>query len=90
MNRARALLPVIHLMPAVRSRKPPDATPRGVDVLKRLSGRTLQLPACRAHPIDHHVAGPLSVDPDKAGRRRAPRPPRAVTSMTNTGRSAMT
>jgi hypothetical protein len=25
------------------------------------------------HLIRHHVAGPLSVDPDKAGRRHAPR-----------------
>jgi transposase len=32
------------------------------------------------HPINHHVAGPLSVDPDKAGRRHAQRVSRTISS----------
>jgi hypothetical protein len=72
MRRERAL-PITQLMPAAGSHKLPVATP----LLGGLPGkierpRPLGGPHV-GHPIDHHVAGPLSVDPDKAGRRHAPR-----------------
>jgi hypothetical protein len=35
-------MPINHLMPAVGSLNPPVATPSRVDLLLRLSGRTLQ------------------------------------------------
>ena len=54
---------------AASSRQPPVATGTpAVDVLKRMSGRASR----RVHPIRHHVTGPRSAHPDKAGRRRAP------------------
>ena len=70
MRRTRAL-PITQLMPAVSSRKSPAATP----LLGERPGKTERPhPFPHAgHPIDHHVARPSSVDPDKAGRRHAPR-----------------
>jgi hypothetical protein len=78
MRCARALS-TLQLMPAAGSRKTPVATPCWVDLPKRLSGRVPSA-ARTGHPIAHHVAGLLSVDPDKAGRRHARRrlpPPRS-------------
>ena len=72
MRCARALS-TLQLMPAARSRNSPVATLYWVDLLQRLSGRTLLAAPHVGHPIDHHVAGPWSVDPDKAGRRHAQR-----------------
>jgi hypothetical protein len=37
------------------------------------------------HPIHHHVAGPLSVDPDKAGRRHAQRFASCITTFSHGG-----
>jgi hypothetical protein len=70
MRCARAL-PIHPLMPAVSSPKVPVAT----SLLGGLPGKTERPhPSPRVgHPIDHHVAGFLSVDPDKAGRRHAQR-----------------
>jgi hypothetical protein len=73
MRYTRAL-PITQLMPAASSRTTPAATPL-------LGGRPGEnerphpfwQPAHVGHPIDHHVAGPLSVDPDKAGRRHPQR-----------------
>jgi hypothetical protein len=66
-------LPIFQLMPAVGSRKVPVATP----LLGGLPGKTERPHPFGSphagHPIHHHVAGPTSVDPDKAGRRHAPR-----------------
>ena len=72
MRCARAL-PTHPLMPAASSRGFFAATPRWVDVPERLSGRTLFGSPHAGHPIHHHVAGSLSVDPDKPRRRHAPR-----------------
>jgi hypothetical protein len=72
MRCARAL-PTNQLMPAASSRKTPAATPCWVDAPERMSGRTLFGSPHVGHPIDHHVAGVISVDPDKAGRRHAGR-----------------
>jgi hypothetical protein len=69
MGSVRAL-PTVHLMPAAGPRQPPVATGTSVDVPKRTGGRTHR----RVHPIRHHVTGPRSAHPDKAGRRRAPQP----------------
>jgi hypothetical protein len=73
MRCARAL-PINQLMPAASSRGVPVATP----LLGGLPGKTERAAPPSAaphvgHPIDHHVAGPSSVDPDKAGRRHAQR-----------------
>jgi hypothetical protein len=72
MRRARAL-PITSLMPAASSRKAPVATP----LLGGLPGKTERSHPFGSphvgHPINHHVAGPSSVDPDKAGRRHAQR-----------------
>ena len=73
MRYARAL-PTNQLMPAASSRTSPAATA----VLGGRPGENerphpLRQPAHVGHPIHHHVAGPLSVDPDQAGRRHAPR-----------------
>jgi hypothetical protein len=80
MRCARAL-PTNQLMPAASSRTSPAATPL-------LGGRPgenerphpLRQPASVGHPINHHVAGPLSVDPDKAGRRHPQRVSRTTFS----------
>jgi hypothetical protein len=72
MRCARAL-PVYQLMPAVGSRHDPVATlPLGGLPGKNERPHPFGSPHV-GHPIDHHVAGPISVDPDKAGRRHAPR-----------------
>jgi hypothetical protein len=72
MRCARAL-PITPLMPAVSSRKPPAATPvLGGRPEKNERPHPFDSPHV-GHPIHHHVAGPSSVDPDKAGRRHAPR-----------------
>jgi len=65
--------PLNQLMLAVGSRTFPVAT----SLLGGLPGK-IERPHSfssphAGHPIDHHVAGPLSVDPDKAGRRHAQR-----------------
>ena len=60
-------------MPAASSRKVPVATP----LLGGLPGKNERPHPFTSphvgHPIHHHVAGPSSVDPDKAGRRHAQR-----------------
>ena len=70
--RCTRALPINHLMPAASSRKIPVATP----LLGGLPGKTERPHPFGSphagHPIHHHVAGPSSVDPDKAGRRHAP------------------
>jgi hypothetical protein len=68
MRHTRAL-PLTQLMPAASSRKSPAATP----LLGGRPGKNERphpFPHT-GHPIDHHVAGPSSVDPDKAGRWHA-------------------
>jgi len=72
MRCARAL-PIHPLMPAASSLEVPVATA----LLGGLPGKIerphpLGSPQV-GHPINHHVAGPSSVDPDKAGRRHAQR-----------------
>ena len=68
MCRARAL-PIHKLMPAASSRKCPVATPLlGGHPGKNERPHPFSDPHV-GHPINHHVAGLLSVDPDKAGRR---------------------
>jgi hypothetical protein len=72
MRCARAL-PIFQLMPAAGSHAVPVATP----LLGGLPGK-IERPHPSphvGHPINHHVAGLLSVDPDKAGRRHAQRAP---------------
>jgi hypothetical protein len=68
MRCARAL-PIEQLMPAASSRQIPVATP----LLGGLPGKNERSHLFGGphvgHPINHHVAGPSSVDPDKAGRR---------------------
>ena len=79
MRCARAL--PISPMPAASSRKVPVATP----LLGGLPGKNERPHPFTSphvgHPIHHHVAGPSSVDPDKAGRRHAQRSP-ALRSLT--------
>ena len=73
MRCARAL-PINQLMPAASSRKSPVAT----RCLGGLPGKNERPPfdsPHAGHPIHHHVAGLLSVDPDKAGRWHAPSRP---------------
>ena len=67
MGPVRAL-PMNQLMPRPVPVSPLSPPAPAVDVLKRMSGRA----SCRVHPIRHHVTGPRSAHPDKAGRRRAP------------------
>lgn len=72
MRCARAL-PITPLMLAAGSHKLPVAIP----LLGGLPGK-IERPHPFSdphvgHPINHHVAGQLSVDPDKAGRRHAQR-----------------
>ena len=66
MRPTRAL-PTTQLMPAASSRKSPAATPLPGGRPGK-NERPHPFPHA-GHPIDHHVAGPSSVDPDKAGRR---------------------
>jgi len=69
---ARAL-PTSPLMPAAGSRHRPAATPvLGGRPRKNEPPHPLGSPQ-DGHPIHHHVAGPSSVDPDKARRRHARR-----------------
>ena len=70
--RCMRALPIFQLMPAVGSRKVPVATPLGGLPGKIERPHPFGSPQV-GHPINHHVAGPSSVDPDKAGRRHAPR-----------------
>jgi len=67
-------------MPAASSRKVPVATP----LLSGLPGKNERPHPVTSphvgHPIHHHVAGPWSVDPDKAGRRHAQCSPDHVVS----------
>ena len=80
MRCARAL-PLNSLMPAAGSRVSPAAAPCWADLLERMSSRTFfGSPHYVGHPINHHVAGPLSADPDKAGRRHAQRVSRTTFS----------
>jgi hypothetical protein len=80
-------LPTLQLMPAVGSRKIPVATL----LWGGLPGKTERphhfASPHAGHPIHHHVTGPMSVNPDKAGRRHAPRVSR---TMSNYGRQQMT
>ena len=72
MRCARAL-PTYQLMPAASSRKCPVAAPLwGGLPGKNERSHPFGSPHV-GHPINHHVAGPSSVDPDKAGRRHARR-----------------
>jgi hypothetical protein len=83
--RCACALPIDPLMPAAGSLGTPVATP----LLGGLPGKIERpRPFGRpqvGHPINHHVAGPSSVDPDKAGRRHAQRGHSSVH-----GRSQMT
>ena len=73
MMRCAPAMPISQLMPAASSRESPVATPLlGGRPGKNERPHLLGGPHV-GHPIHHHVAGPLSVDPDKAGRRHAPR-----------------
>jgi hypothetical protein len=69
--RCTRALPIHPLMPAAGSLGVPVATP----LVGGLPGKIERShPSPQAgHPINHHVAGPLSVDPDKAGRRHPQR-----------------
>lgn len=67
-------LPMNQLMPAVGSRNRPDATPLGVGVPERLSGRTLKGCPHAGYTPSIIMSPDPSVPPDKAGRRRAPHP----------------
>ena len=65
MMRCAHALPITQLMPAASSRKHPVAT----SLLGGLPGK-IERPHLFSdphvgHPINHHVAGPSSVDPDK-------------------------
>ena len=84
MRCARAL-PIFQLMPAVGSRISPVAA----SLLGGLPGE-IERPHLfgsphAGHPIHHHVAGPLSVDPDKAGRRHAQRFASCITTFSHGG-----
>ena len=90
MRCARAL-PIYQLMPAAGSSRSPVATP----LLGGLPGKIERPHPFTSphvgHPIHHHVAGPLSVDPDKAGRRHGRRHARRVSRITfYHGRQQMT
>jgi hypothetical protein len=81
-------LPTLQLMPAVGSLGAPVDTP----LLGGLPGKNERphpFNSCPhvGHPIHHHVAGPMSVDPDKAGRRHARR---VYRTMSYHGRKQMT
>jgi hypothetical protein len=73
MMRCALAMPINQLIPAASSRTSPVAT----GLLGGLPGKN-ERPHFfgsphAGHPINHHVAGPSSVDPDKAGRRHAQR-----------------
>jgi hypothetical protein len=87
MRCARAL-PVLQLMPAAGSRSVLSPPRCWVDFPERMSGRTPFGSPHVGHPINHHVTGPSSVDPDKAGRRHAQRVSR--TNVLFHGRQQMT
>ena len=72
MRCARAL-PIHQLMPAAGSRKTPVATPLLGGLPEKIERSHPVGSPHVGHPIDHHVAGLSSVDPDKAGRRHAQR-----------------
>jgi hypothetical protein len=72
MRCARAL-PIHPLMPAAGSLQCPVATPLLGGLPGKIERPHLFGSPHVGHPIHHHVAGPSSVDPDKAGRRHAPR-----------------
>jgi len=74
MRCARAL-PIHPLMPAASSLHRPVATPLLGGLPGKIERPHLFGSPHAGHPIDHHVAGLLSVDPDKAGRRHAQRAP---------------
>ena len=79
MRCARAL-PIFQLMLAAGSLVSPAAAPvLGGPPGENERPHLLRLPTYVGHPINHHVAGPLSVDPDKAGRRHARRVFRTTT-----------
>jgi len=86
MMRCAPAMPINQPMPAASSRVFPVATP----LLGGLPGK-IERPHLHGphvgHPIHHHVAGPSSVDPDKAGRRHALRVFRATFAY---GRQQMT
>jgi hypothetical protein len=87
MCRTRAL-PITQLMPAASSRNFPAATPLlGGPPGKNERPHPFGSPRV-GHPIHHHVAGLLSVDPDKAGRRHAQHVSR--TTLFRHGRQQMT
>ena len=66
-------LPTNQLMPAAGSRPSPVATPLWGGLPGKIE-RPHPFGSPRVgHPINHHVAGSLSVDPDKAGRRHTQR-----------------
>lgn len=71
MMRCAPAMPISQLMPAASSCESPVATP----LLGALPGKNERPHLFGGphvgHPIHHHVAGLLSVDPDKAGRRHA-------------------
>ena len=71
MRCARAL-PITQLMPAASSSKAPAATPLRGGRPGEIERPHLFGSPHAGHPINHHVAGLSSVDPDKAGRRHAP------------------
>ena len=77
MRDARAL-PTDPLMPATGSLSGHAATPLvGGPPGKIERSHPFGSPPVE-HPIDHHVAGSMSVDLDKAGRRHAPLVPRTT------------
>lgn len=69
---ARAL-PIFQLMPAVSSHVAPVATPPAGGLPGKIEWPHPFSSLHVGHPINHHVAEQLSVDPDKAGRRPARR-----------------
>ena len=79
MMRCAPALPINQLMPAASSRKRPVATPLWGGLPGKIERPHPFSNPHAGHPIDHHVAGPLSVDPDKVGRRHAQRVSRTAT-----------
>lgn len=72
MRYARAL-PITPLMPAAGSHKLPVATVLFGGLPGKIERPHPFSDPHAGHPINHHVAGLLSVDPDKAGRQHAQR-----------------
>jgi hypothetical protein len=85
--RCARVLPTHPLMPAAGSLGVPVATPLLGGFPGKIERPHLFGSPHVGHPIHHHVAGPLSVDPDKAGRRHAQRAARTTFSP---GRTQMT